>query len=234
MADDARYNIVFRGELVSGADPARVRANLAKLFRMEADRVEKLFAGRPVVVKKNADQATAMKTRALLKKAGAECEMQPLDSGGATAESAASSAPSRATFNASEPSASPAQPAPEPAGQEDGGRAIPATGDSGTAAAAAEPLAGVSAEAGQPPGDMEMVGTIRTGGTGFSGEFEVAPAGAELVHAESDEAPVAPDISHLSLAPPGTDLEQLQSDDKVKVPDISHLKVVDDATGGSG
>jgi hypothetical protein len=57
----------------------------------------------------------------------------------------------------------------------------------------------------------------------------VAPPGAELEQAESEETPVDPDISHLSLAAPGADLEQLHDDEKVEVPDISHLKVVDDA-----
>lgn len=211
MADQARYNIVFRGELVSGADPDQVRRNLAQLFKMELERVEKLFAGKPVVLKKEADQATAMKMRAALKKAGAECEMKPV--GG------------------EETPAQPQSPTPETSP----GTAPPETqsSDSGATAGEAQPEttpassgAGVSME--DKPENLETVGTIRTGGTGFSSEFEVAPAGADLEQAGLDDEPVNPDISHLSLAAPGTDLEQLQTEEEVEVPDISHLKVVDE------
>ena len=75
---DARFHIVFTGQLVKGSDLATVKANLGKIFKMEAPRVEKLFSGQPVVLKKDADQATAMKFRAVLKQAGAECELRPV------------------------------------------------------------------------------------------------------------------------------------------------------------
>ena len=212
MADEARYNIVFRGELVSGADPDQVRRNLAQLFKMDPERVEKLFTGKPVVLKKETDQATAMKMRAALKKAGAECEMKALggDEGPAQpqsppAQSQAETSPA-AESRGSDPGASPGESQPE---------AAPVSSGSG-----------VSME--DKPANLETVGTIRTGGTGFSSEFEVAPAGADLEEGGSDEEPVNPDISHLSMAPPGTDLEQLQEEDEVEVPDISHLKVVDE------
>lgn len=200
MAEDARYNIVFRGELVPGADPARVRENLGKLFRMDAGRVEKLFAGKAVVLKKEADQATAMKMRALMKKAGAVCEMQSLsdDAGAGTPDSTPepqTSSQPRAQFESSDLSTD--QPAAAPSSQS------------------------ASTE------ELETVGTIRTGGTGFSGEFEVAPAGSDMGEASRAGPEVEPDISHLSLAPPGTELEELPRHQAIKVPDISHLKVVD-------
>ena len=75
---DARFHIVFAGQLVKGSDLATVKSNLGKIFKMDAARVEKLFSGQPVVLKKDADQATAMKFRAVLKQAGAECELRPV------------------------------------------------------------------------------------------------------------------------------------------------------------
>lgn len=75
---DARFHIVFTGQLVKGSDLATVKSNLGKIFKMDAARVEKLFSGQPVVLKKDADQATAMKFRAVLKQAGAECELRPV------------------------------------------------------------------------------------------------------------------------------------------------------------
>ncbi len=212
MADEARYNIVFHGELVSGADPDQVRRNLAQLFKMEFDRVEKLFTGKPVVLKKEADQATAMKMRAALKKAGAECEMKAL--GG-------EEAPEQRQTQAAATGAQTAPPTTERLSEADAN-----SGDSQTGVAPPASATGVSME--DKPENLETVGTIRTGGTGFSSEFEVAPAGTELEESGTDEDSVNPDISHLSMAPPGTDLEQLPDQEAVEVPDISHLKVVDE------
>lgn len=222
---ESLYNIVFRGELVGGADPAVVKENLAKVFKMDAGRVEKLFSGKAVVLKKNADKATAMKFRAVMKKAGAQCEMRPLED--AAQDTAAGGEQSqRASFAAREP-----QTAPLSGESEKAADASAASASSASSEGAAEPAPTAAGEppvdqpAATPP-DSELVGTIRMGGTGFSGEFEVAPTGTELGEDSDRGEAAAPDISHLSLAPPGADLEELHPDRKVEVPDISHLKVV--------
>ncbi|HBL86740.1 MAG TPA: hypothetical protein DD399_07270 [Alcanivorax sp.] len=72
------------------------------------------------------------------------------------------------------------------------------------------------------------MGTIRTGGTGFSGAFEVAPVGADLDTSERAAPAAAPDISHLSMAEPGADLEPLKQEREAVVPDISHLSIKTD------
>lgn len=186
---DARYNIVFDGSLVPGADPAAVRANLGRLFRMTPERIEALFSGKRVVLKRDADQATAMKFRAALKQAGAQCQM--LEQGAAVTE--------RAT--------------------ETGAAAEGIKGSARETAAKTEAVS---------DGHREMVGTIRTGGEGFSGPFEVAPAGADLDVAKRQTANVNPDISHLSMAPPGTELEELTPHKAAVNPDISHLSLADE------
>lgn len=236
---ESRYNIVFRGELVGGADPAVVKQNLAKVFKMDADRVEKLFTGKAVVLKKDADKATAMKFRAVLKKAGAQCEMQSLDAGGGPADSAqptsAETGAERASFAARDPETRPFS--EQAASAEQQRRTEPeatasAAGSSGGEAkveeieAAPPPQAPSAATDSAPPPDSDLVGTIRMGGTGFSGEFDVAPAGADIGEHHEPENAVDPDISHLSMAPPGSDLEQLPADRQVEVPDISHLKLL--------
>ncbi|RML52733.1 hypothetical protein PSCFBP3800_04391 [Pseudomonas syringae group genomosp. 3] len=65
------YEIVFSAELVAGAQPEKVRANLGKLFQADAERLELLFSGRRLVLKNNLDAATAEKYRATLERAGA-------------------------------------------------------------------------------------------------------------------------------------------------------------------
>lgn len=75
-------------------------------------------------------------------------------------------------------------------------------------------------------GRLETVGTIRTGGEGFTGPFEVAPVGTDLDTRARPEAPV-PETGHLSLAEPGADLEQIKPVRDTLVPDISHLSLED-------
>jgi pyruvate/2-oxoglutarate dehydrogenase complex dihydrolipoamide acyltransferase (E2) component len=199
MMSEARFNVVFAGETVAGADPARVRENLAAAFKMDVSKVEALFSGKRVVVKKDADQATAMKFRAVMKQAGALCDLERIG------DEPAAAAPVAA------PAAAPA-PAPAPA-----------------PAAPAEPVARPAAEAAAPApvkgGSLETVGTIRMGGTGFSGPFEVAPTGAELADKRDGPPPIVPDVSHFSVAPPGSDMGQKKDDKPPVTPDISHLSI---------
>ncbi|KTB57293.1 hypothetical protein ACTACG_14430 [Pseudomonas syringae] len=69
------YEIVFSAELVAGAQPEKVRANLGKLFQADAERLELLFSGRRLVLKNNLDAATAEKYRATLERAGARVQV---------------------------------------------------------------------------------------------------------------------------------------------------------------
>ena len=195
---DTRYNLVFSGQVVGGADPATVKQNLAKLFKIDAARVEALFSGKPAVLKKDADQAAAMKFRAALRQAGAQCQMVAIGDGGAAAPAPAST---KASF---------AQPAEEQ-----------------SSAPAAQPVVTKPAAS----TDMEMVGTIRTGGAGFSGEFDVAPVGADIGDEKDEPAPFVPDVSDMSLAPVGSDMEELKKEQVIKVPDISHLSIAPEGSG---
>lgn len=65
------FDVVFQGQLVSGADPAQVRANLAKFFKADTARIEALFSGQPTVIKKAVDEATGHNYQAALAKVGA-------------------------------------------------------------------------------------------------------------------------------------------------------------------
>ncbi|MCK5639998.1 MAG: hypothetical protein KAJ19_04350, partial [Gammaproteobacteria bacterium] len=69
------FAVAFSGQLVEGADPAQVRTNLAQLFKLDATKVEHLFSGKRVVIKKGVDQQTAGKYKLALHKAGAVAEI---------------------------------------------------------------------------------------------------------------------------------------------------------------
>jgi hypothetical protein len=71
------YQVVFRGQIVPGATVDDVKANLAKLFNTDAAKVESLFSGRSMVLKKGLEREAGERYRALLEKAGARCELVP-------------------------------------------------------------------------------------------------------------------------------------------------------------
>lgn len=194
MTDDARYHIVFEGQLVGGAAREAVEANLGKLFRMPPEKVAGLFSGKRVILKRDADQATAMKFRAALKQAGALCQLVPVGEEAAVPSASATEPPR------------PSTPAP-------------------AASLASTPTA--PGNDSHDDGDREMVGTIRTGGAGFSGPFDVAPVGTDMAQERGEAAAPAPDISHLSMAPAGADLEELKPKQAPVNPDISHLSLSD-------
>ncbi len=65
------YNIFFAGEVLEGHERAEVRARLAKLFNAGEATLEKLFSGKPQLVKRECDKATALKYKQAMEKAGA-------------------------------------------------------------------------------------------------------------------------------------------------------------------
>ncbi|MCK5697537.1 MAG: hypothetical protein KAI02_05200 [Gammaproteobacteria bacterium] len=67
----AHYNLVFQGKVIEGASVNQVKLNLAQLFKMSTTKVEHLFSGKPVNIKKNIDTQLAKKYLLIFKKAGA-------------------------------------------------------------------------------------------------------------------------------------------------------------------
>lgn len=65
------FEVVFKGEVIEGQDVAATRANIGKLFNADEAKIERLFSGSSVVIKKDLDEATANKYIGAFKKAGA-------------------------------------------------------------------------------------------------------------------------------------------------------------------
>ncbi|MFT7561133.1 MAG: hypothetical protein ACI93R_003058 [Flavobacteriales bacterium] len=70
-----KYNLVFKGELVRGADLVDSKKKVQGLFKVSSAQVETLFSGKSVVLKKNLDFATATKYRVAIKKAGCRVDI---------------------------------------------------------------------------------------------------------------------------------------------------------------
>ena len=67
-----RYDIYFRGEIAEGQDLSVVKANLAKIFQADENKIASLFSGKACLLKKEIDKETALKYQTALKKAGAK------------------------------------------------------------------------------------------------------------------------------------------------------------------
>jgi hypothetical protein len=70
-----RFEVVFSGQLVTGAVLESVQANMARLFQADAQRIALLFSGRRMVIKNNLDAAAAEKYRVTLERAGARVDV---------------------------------------------------------------------------------------------------------------------------------------------------------------
>ena len=71
MVAPDQYQIVFRGDISPGSRLPEVKQRLQALFKMPAERIDSLFTGTPVVLKKGLDQSSAERYRQVLEKAGA-------------------------------------------------------------------------------------------------------------------------------------------------------------------
>ena len=194
------FAIVFRGRLQAGADPAVVRANFAKLFNIDAARVEQMFSGQAVIIKKGLDLLAADKYKAALAKAGAVVEAIDL------AAAAAAPTPAPATRSVTPPGATPAQPpapAPAPAAQP----ALEARTGDATLARSAPPAALRGTPAAldttmAEPGAVLVEATHVAAPEIATEHLSMAEAGVRIVDYTPPPVPEY-DLSELTLAEPG-------------------------------
>ncbi|KJK01945.1 hypothetical protein UB43_07835 [Pseudomonas sp. 21] len=183
----SRYEIAFSGQTVPGAQLDTVKANLARLFQADAQRIELLFSGRRMVIKNNLDAEAAEKYRSVIERAGAVVEVVDME---AQIEEIELAPPPPA-----EPVSAPVQPAASAAAPQ--GRLKVAPRDEYMAAFADVDapdfgLAPVGAdlqdekpEAQAPRVDLS--------------QFSVAPVGSDMGQARPEPTAPAPDTSHLKL-----------------------------------
>ncbi len=197
----SRYEIAFSGQLVPGAAPDQVKANLARLFQADERRIALLFSGRRMVIKTGLDQAAAEKYRLTLERAGAIAEVRDLD---AELVEEIELAPPPGTAPQAAPAAAPAT-APTPAQ---------------TASLASGSSAAVG-ELDVQPRDAYMAAFSSVKAPAFG----IAPVGADLQDAKPEPEAPKLDLSGLSVAPVGSDMGEKPRDTSGPVPDISHLRL---------
>ena len=76
-----QYRIIFFGAIEEGRDKAEVKERLRELFKTTPDRIEKLFAGKSVVLNHHLDKETANLYITQLRNTGIICTMEPMPNG---------------------------------------------------------------------------------------------------------------------------------------------------------
>jgi hypothetical protein len=75
---ESRFDIQFAGELVAGADPDATRERLGELFKLPPEALDRLFDGQPHILKRDLDQATAVRFRDAFGESGAILRLIPI------------------------------------------------------------------------------------------------------------------------------------------------------------
>jgi predicted transcriptional regulator len=202
------YQLVFKGECVSGVDENGARQQAKALFKASDAQVGKMFSSARVVIRNNLDGQTAQKYQAALKKNGMIAYIEPM--------------PSAETSETGESRAS-------EAGAADTGTDTTPPARAGTAASSERGEAG-SVE--QEPGDRlpvagEKVDTILAG-SGLS----LGKPGEQLGVINEEAPPVFEHLDDWTVAPPGEDLVENDEKPEPPAPDISHLSLADEPSEG--
>ncbi|ACE84424.1 hypothetical protein [Cellvibrio japonicus] len=239
------FDIIFRGDIVIGHQVADVKNKLQQLFKTDAARVDALFTGRPLPLKRNLDEVSAHKYREILLKAGALVEVV------AAGKFAPPTAPLRP--------ASPAAAAPVKTGWtlapvgthllEPSQRRLiqPLAVDTSHLSLRAQAGNLVDQAEVQPEPIAEVIiPALAVADLGADlldadekwelplpeielEDWGIAPPGIDLLTEDERTVvvPVVVDVSNIQLAPAGSDLGQLKSQQPPVNPDISHLTLVD-------
>jgi hypothetical protein len=179
---ESQFDIIFRGDIVFGHQLADVKTRLQQLFKADAAKIDALFTGRPVPLKRGLDEASAQKYKEVLIKAGAQVELVAVTAPGITPP------PVKPELRSASSITIPAQDAPLTLAQrlalQEAEAAKKAQLESAQKANA-EPL---KAAVGNAPA------------TGQTGNWSIAPAGADLLAPTERHEFIARDIDTRALS----------------------------------
>lgn len=83
-----RYRLVFRGEVLEGQHKAVVKQRLGAALKVEGERLDAMFTGKAVTIRKDADTDTAARFQIVFKRAGARLRVVPVVAEEAESETA--------------------------------------------------------------------------------------------------------------------------------------------------
>lgn len=201
------FQLIFRGECQPGTDIETARNNARTLFKASVEQVDRMFSGRPVVIRNRLEQDQAEKYRTVLARHGMIAYVEPMAE--AASEGGPASAPAPASETASQPQpASPPSPSTTPRPE----RPVAADGSVPT----------------PEPGDRLPVAGERVDDVLAGSGLSLDPTGTRLSEERHEAAPMFEHLDDWTIAPPGTDLGVERESPPPMVPDVSHLSLVDD------
>ncbi len=238
------YNIYYAGELLPGHELATTREQLGKLFKAGDETLDKLFSGKPQLLKRECDKATAVKYQQAMEKAGAKPTIKAAHSAEQTAPSASpASAPppaqGKAQTAAERIAALAAAPDLQQYKSDDTGSDSPGPNDS------REPndSTGHNARQDSPTENASTLDIEAPGADVLKPEERAKPVetdidtsaldldlSGERLSEEPPPPPSAPDTSSLSMGEVGEDIPTLAPTDQPLDPDTSGIDLSPEGT----
>lgn len=180
---EQQFDIIFRGDIVFGHQLGEVKVRLQQLFKADAAKIDALFTGRPVPLKRGLDQASAQKYKDVLIKAGAQVEL-------VAAASAESASPQPA-----KPTATPAAAPQSAASMTLAQRLAQQEAESAQKAEAAR-----KAQADADARTAEIATRQQSSSQTVAGDWSLSPAGADLLKPTEKHEFVPRDIDTSALS----------------------------------
>ena len=237
-ASESTYDLLFRGELLADADLTTAQTTLAALLKLDDVRLQQLFSGANVMIRRAADRATAARFQSLFRQAGARLRVMPVapTASPTTVDHAAPQPPTGKLSLAARLAAQEAAAAPvssgathstgvaytptraSAAGATDAAVARSSVGSASASATALGPIP--PAQVRDVPPALRRTAKVRIP------NYELAPVGADLI--DEDERETAPSVlihtDHLGLAAAGGLIPNLGASIRqmpmVQVPDL--------------
>jgi hypothetical protein len=216
------YQIVVTGELVDGAYLPEVKVKLAALFKMPAAKLDPLFSGKRVVIKRGLGAEAAQQYVAAVRAAGLICGAE---------ETGAEAAPSSEPASVPGVSLAPVgvtliDPPPVVTPEID----VSAYSVASVGEVLVEPPESleadidISALSMDPLGEDLVEHAPPQAPAIDTGDLSVAPAGTQMAEAVK-VTPAAIDIGDLDLAPVGSEVGESRREEAPPPPDTSHLEL---------
>ncbi|MCU7845510.1 MAG: hypothetical protein KZQ93_16905 [Candidatus Thiodiazotropha sp. (ex Monitilora ramsayi)] len=174
------YDVYFSGACLKTADPTEVKRKVGAMFKLEGEKLERLFSGKPIPIKRGVDMDQAVKFRVAFRDAGGLVDIVP------EGQPAPSPSPTPAARSSPAPNTAPSETTTDPAPK--------ASPDSSDLTLAEGPL----------PVEETVVSPVVAPDYGLSApqDFNLSDCAPEV------EAATIPDISELDLDKPGVTLDE--------------------------
>lgn len=217
------FDLIFQGEIVKNIDERLARKNVQQLFKIPAAKIDALFSGKPVVLKRGLNMDVANKYRVAIKKAGAVVNV--VAQAAPIQKSDSSRAQEKVSNVVATPSAEPQTIAASGFTVAPAGADVLKADEREVVVEKTFDLSAFSVRESDGP-LLDPDETLKEASLDIEVNWSVAPAGSELLTEEQKEhrGSVTLDLSALSLAEVGVTLVEAK-EDTARAPDVSHLSL---------